>query len=93
MQQPTLLVINGHPNGHLSLCGALANACLEGAREAGHQANALILSELDFCAKLQGLWRTYACRARICLRPRIACVPPPPGVRLPQLVGSHAGPA
>lgn len=54
MQQPTLLVINGHPNGHLSLCGALANAYLEGAREAGHQANALILSELDFAQSFKG---------------------------------------
>jgi len=47
MQNNTMLVVLGHPR-HDSLCGALAEAYADGAREAGAQVQLLRLGELDF---------------------------------------------
>ncbi len=44
---PTLVVI-GHPRGTASLCGAIAEAYAEGARQAGAEVEVLDLSTLDF---------------------------------------------
>jgi hypothetical protein len=40
-----ILVVNGHPRSD-SFCGALADAYVAGAREAGHEVDVLLLSEM-----------------------------------------------
>jgi putative NADPH-quinone reductase len=41
-----ILVINGHPRSN-SFCGALADAYVAGAREAGHEVEVLLLSDMN----------------------------------------------
>jgi putative NADPH-quinone reductase len=41
-----ILVVNGHPRSD-SFCGALADAYVAGAREAGHEVDVLLLSEMN----------------------------------------------
>jgi NAD(P)H dehydrogenase (quinone) len=54
MNPSTLLIINGHPNGTASLCGALAQGYYEGALASGRRVELLTLSDLTFAPNLKG---------------------------------------